>query len=38
LDEPPLVIYFKADEDSRRVAFLTLQRLPETPDHVEFEN
>ena len=35
LDEPPLVIYFKPSEESRHVAFLTLERLPETPDYVD---
>jgi len=34
-DEPPLVIYFKPSEATRRVAFLTLERLPETPDVVD---
>lgn len=34
-DEPPLVIYFKPDEMSRRIAFLTLQRWPQTPDYVD---
>lgn len=31
-DEPPLVVYFKPSEETRRVAFLTLERPPEIPD------
>lgn len=33
LDAPPLVIYFKADDETRRVAFLTVEPAPETPEY-----
>jgi hypothetical protein len=37
LNVPPLVVYFKPDETTRRVAFLTVERVPETPSYVDFD-
>jgi hypothetical protein len=32
LGVPPLIIYFKPDEVTRRIAVLSVQPVPETPD------
>src|SRR5436309_2742807 len=34
VDAPPLIVWFKHDDETRRVAFLTVQRVPPTPDYV----
>ena len=36
VDAPPLVVYFKPSEETRRVAFLTVERAPATPEYVDF--
>lgn len=35
---PRRIVYFKPDEETRRVAFLCLQDVPEAPDYVDFES
>jgi hypothetical protein len=32
VEAPPLIVYFKPDETTRRVAFLSVERLPDVPD------
>jgi hypothetical protein len=34
LDVPRLAVYFKPDDESRVVTFLTVQEVPEAPDYV----
>lgn len=38
LNVPSLIVYFMPDEDTRRVAFLTVEEVPQTPDSVDFDD